>query len=136
MVPKITIVEERRTSGASIVSMSSTSSRGRRLDRRGPGPPPADGDEDSLDLPYPQYKRISLYYFEQTSFPRMISLRMMTSPYPFPATTQSRQISLAQISLSQLVCIHSSGAIFPSLIHTSSSPFVRRSSCYTVCILR
>lgn len=90
MVPKITIVDERRTSGASIVSMSSTSSRGRRLDRRGPGPPPPESgaDDDSLDLPYPQYKRISLYYFEQTSLPRMISLRMMTSPYPFPVSTQ------------------------------------------------
>lgn len=94
LVPKITIVEERRLSGASIVSMSSTSSRGPRDLRGYPGDgregngglPEDPGDQDSLDLPYPQYKRVSLYYFEQTSLPRLICLKMMTSPYPFAAT--------------------------------------------------
>lgn len=98
MVPKITILGERRLSDASIISMSSTSSRGPRDPRIGPGDgregngglPDDPGDQDSLDLPYPQYKRISLYYFEQDSLPRLICLKMMTSPYPFSATMTTR----------------------------------------------
>lgn len=35
------------------------------------------------ELPYPQFSKLSFNYFEQTSPFRLISIKMISNPYPF-----------------------------------------------------